>query len=1385
MFRSIFVLLLFQYSLIFAQVSTRLVSEKSEIHYAEKSPTGKFLVLSQQHDTIRVLEASTLKPLYHIPFKSAQNGMDGNSFGRKDFMVLPDDQLAAVTREIKKDSALLYLQIFELLTGKPLKKIFITSYYHGINPVFDLMPDYRMSGSGETMLLTIRGKVFRFDAGSDKLQLLEFLKETKDAAYSPNQKQIAVISEDSLKIFNSANLQFKTGKKFKADGIVFLDGSTLALLSEHALIINLNSLTIIDTIYHSFGTITGIVRGPENQFSISGSGTSGPLFNGSFTTVYQSNFKALTGIFHLPRTSGVTSFFSSKSELWCTTADGRLFKFSVVADTIPKTISQRGHKVNPNFFSFSSDGRAMVSTESGGDLIVWDVPSGRVTERYKTNQHGLSAAYFAPGSQDILFNTTGDYRRIHRAVASNSDRGLQFNVFLDPKSVGDAAELEFNSKRNADIIRELKEKHRVLENGAAARTASFFAGIVKEDSDYMIKLVNLKTGESDLIPIPDNIRMQYDSDPFAFYDDQTLVMNGAQNTIIFYHIPSGKISRRFGQRYEDLGQMFNGIQKIFFSAQGDSLFAVMDQRIIKGWNLRTGESFLKLGNYMKGVNQEQGADYQRKTMTMFHQASNTTFAVVIDSKKSFLTMIVAADTSFRQSTDQYQLIAHKAAGYPVKMSLSPDATRLLVLREHALNNGKTGHFIDLWDLANYNLISSTAVPDLTYTAWSVSWKDRMVAIWDVNATATSEQKKMREFAGNQFTMGGMNTYPRIKILNLENQKIQEIDLDKLKVINRVENIVFIGNKEIWLRDGYHGRLHRLNIVSNKITGEIHRQSDPSFGSVGKFLVSTGSDIYYSLTPDSFSPVTEIVRYSINENRIAAQGSTGGPEIMSISEPHPSGVIAIGYTDLSISVRDALTLKEKFKIVQNEEGNYLFLTGDNYYMADRQSAQALSFNWQNKSVTMNQFDAWFNRPDQVLRSMGFLEEDEYKLLETAVTKRQKSAGLKKISANWSASLPEILIENISELPMQTSLEKIILKFRGKSNTDEIVSWKILVNGVPVPGAAGKQIKPSSSFSEMAELPLTIGENRIQVRCSTVSGVESLPDEFVITRTGVQKKPDLYLITIAINTYQNEAYNLKYAVKDARDVMRFFRTSREYANIFGDSLFNERVNETNIKSLKQKLKLAKPDDQIIIFLAGHGVLDENFDFRFAAWNVDMNRPSETGILYSVLDDLMDGLACRNKIMLIDACHSGQVDKNEIQSKAEEIVIQRGAQDRITRKSFNAVQQYVFKSGMIDRKGFELMQELFYGLGSTTGSQVVVATAGDSYAQESAEWNNGVFTYSMLSGLKSGEADLNKNKVITTDELVSYLKDRVKLLTKGNQVPRFREENIDNHFPVWSIK
>ena len=98
------------------------------------------------------------------------------------------------------------------------------------------------------------------------------------------------------------------------------------------------------------------------------------------------------------------------------------------------------------------------------------------------------------------------------------------------------------------------------------------------------------------------------------------------------------------------------------------------------------------------------------------------------------------------------------------------------------------------------------------------------------------------------------------------------------------------------------------------------------------------------------------------------------------------------------------------------------------------------------------------------------------------------------------------------------------------------------------------------------------------------------------------------------------------------------------------------------------------------------------------------------------------------------------------------------------------------------FELMQQLFADLRRATGTVIISSAGGAEFAFESSEWKNGVFTYSVLEGLKTGNADANKNGEITVSELRDYVFARVKELTNGKQNPTSRKENLEFDFRVW---
>jgi hypothetical protein len=425
---------------------------------------------------------------------------------------------------------------------------------------------------------------------------------------------------------------------------------------------------------------------------------------------------------------------------------------------------------------------------------------------------------------------------------------------------------------------------------------------------------------------------------------------------------------------------------------------------------------------------------------------------------------------------------------------------------------------------------------------------------------------------------------------------------------------------------------------------------------------------------------------------------------------------------------------------------------------------------------------FNRPDKVMAASGFAQPEDLAMLEKASLKRtKKTFGTDSLSSLLN-KMPEVSIKNIQQLPFETALDSLAIEISATGKSSVISSLSVSVNGVPrlVPMKAPKD---AASVSVKTYVKLLPGRNKISVTAINSEGVSSLPDEAEVTYTGAIERPDLYLVAVAINQYQDQSLNLRYAVKDARDIIRYMANDKRYRKVFVDSLFNTKVTLANVQNLKSSLKKARPQDMVIVFFAGHGVLDQNFDFRFGTWGLDVANPAATAVLYDDIENLLAGIRARNKLLLVDACHSGEVDKDEILQTTEKLIRERNGGERtVVTQSFGKVHHNVFESGLVDRSGFELMQELFMASSSKTGAQVVVATAGDSYAIESADWQNGFFTYALLNGLKSGVADTNQDRKITVDEMVAYLRGEVKQMSQGKQVPRFREENPDNYFVVF---
>ena len=94
---------------------------------------------------------------------------------------------------------------------------------------------------------------------------------------------------------------------------------------------------------------------------------------------------------------------------------------------------------------------------------------------------------------------------------------------------------------------------------------------------------------------------------------------------------------------------------------------------------------------------------------------------------------------------------------------------------------------------------------------------------------------------------------------------------------------------------------------------------------------------------------------------------------------------------------------------------------------------------------------------------------------------------------------------------------------------------------------------------------------------------------------------------------------------------------------------------------------------------------------------------------------------------------------------------------------------------------MKTIFNDLRQGNGAVVISSAGGVEYALEGDRWNNSVFTYSLLYGLRKKESDINNDGIIKVTELQKYLGLKVSELTNGRQKPTSRVENLENDFSI----
>ncbi|MFZ1746081.1 MAG: SUMF1/EgtB/PvdO family nonheme iron enzyme [Nitrospirales bacterium] len=246
-----------------------------------------------------------------------------------------------------------------------------------------------------------------------------------------------------------------------------------------------------------------------------------------------------------------------------------------------------------------------------------------------------------------------------------------------------------------------------------------------------------------------------------------------------------------------------------------------------------------------------------------------------------------------------------------------------------------------------------------------------------------------------------------------------------------------------------------------------------------------------------------------------------------------------------------------------------------------------------------------------------------------------------------------------------------------------------------------------------------------------------------------------VFIGVSEYKNTTLNLAYADKDAKALHQFF-TEHFQDSIHPDHfhvLTNQEAQRGKIlRALGEVLRLAQPEDLVILSLAMHGLLDPSGeDLFFLTHEADPNFPEDNGISRHDLLRQISKSKARKIVLFLDACHTGAF------GSSSSLVAMRAA---------NAAD----------------VNRLLTAMGKAqTGVAVFSSSSAAERSQEGEKFcgGHGAFTCGLLTGLRGG-ADFNRNGLIEIRELFDFTYRTVKTSTEGFQNPSI-EGRYDNGLPL----
>jgi WD40 repeat protein len=1022
-----------------------------------------------------------------------------------------------------------------------------------------------------------------------------------------------------------------------------------------------------------------------------------------------------------------------------------------------RTIYPAGYLNVPNAVAVSPDNKLIITGSKYGSFQVYDLLSGKAITEIKTGSlESIHNIEFSPDGKKIIISA-GSSLSDDKAYLAEWDVGTWKEIRKYEGVKGsvnycsyspDGKMLVANSGYmifGIEIILWSTETGAVIKKFTGHRSDIYCADfshdgkyIASAGKDHQLILWNIETGKYLWLSKPDNRLLR----SLVFTpDDKYILAGGDGGKINIIDINTGKLVRQI-KGHDD------AINDIKISGDGKRIYTASYDSTIKIWDFNTGIEVKTIAGSNDGIDWLFNIESTGETYILYYNEIK-----IWDLSKLEIKKRIIPDKDFPT------LVSHSRDGKLLAFSNSKYQVKFV--------NNETDKVVNILDIGRSFFFADIS-PDRSM--FSATGADSNIYVRDIITGAvkmkfhTDDKFTCAYFADNKTLVFERKANNSINLLEIETGKITYTDNSVTPQLTY--RILANSNKIVGVSTG--ASKYEWSLLTKERKSEWFFSLDRDIKSSE---ISYDGKKFISLTDKKI----KVLDIATNNVLMEVSGNFSYMNwVMPLSDPDK---FAVGSHSGEFAVYDIKT-KKKILSLYTRDPEWIAIAPDGYFSGSAECNEMVSMVKGNTITSVDQYALKLNRPDILLKRMGNKDIELQNHYYNQYKKRLKKAGIDETMINTGAQLPVAEIKSIIE-----GDKNIKMKLSFSVNSGELKSYNIYVNNVPLYGK-GKEV--SGKMAELDEtFELCSGENKIEVSCMNNSGAESYrPLWFSFIPEEV--KGDLYFIAFGVSKYMNQNFNLHYADKDAMDLEALLKNENisNYKNIHTKVYINEAVTVSAVKDAKSFLKDAKPDDTFILFIAGHGIHDNDADatYYFLTHEAVLDSLALTAADFDMIEDLLQNIQPRKKMLFMDTCESGEKDDNtdnSVQKSDLGYNVETRGLKLTENAEVNNRKKRSVKNSLTDRNNY-----IYTDLSRRSGAVVISSSKGGENSYETDKYQNGVFTEMIIAGL-SGNADRNNNGKITKKELFDYVLEEVSKSTGNAQHPTIDRDNVFQKIELPVIK